>query len=151
MNNPYKDLFILDLANNHFGDESHAKKIIKKFSDISKKKKIKSAIKFQLRDYGTFIHKDFFDSKDKYVRRFLDTKLEINQFKKLFNYVKKNNLLTACTPFDEISVDVIEKFKFDYLKIASVSANDFTLLKRIVKNKIPKVISTGGLSATRHR
>ena len=67
MNNPYKDLFILDLANNHFGDESHAKKIIKKFSDISKKKKIKSAIKFQLRDYGTFIHKDFFEGFSKVI------------------------------------------------------------------------------------
>ena len=77
MKNPFKDLFILDLANNHFGDVTHAKKIIKKFSDISNKKKIRSAIKFQLRDYNTFIHKDFFESKDKYVRRFLDTKLEI--------------------------------------------------------------------------
>jgi len=146
MKNPFKDLFILDLANNHFGDVSHAKKIIKKFSDISNKKKIKSAIKFQLRDYNTFIHKDFLESKDKYVRRFLDTKLEIDEFKKLFKYVKKNKLLTACTPFDENSVDVIEKFKFDYLKIASVSSNDFRLLKRVVKNKIPKIISTGGLS-----
>ena len=146
MKNLFKDLFILDLANNHFGDVGHAKKIIKKFSDISKKKKIKSAIKFQLRDYNTFIHKDFFESKDKYVRRFLDTKLEIEDFKKLFKNVKKNNLLTACTPFDENSVDVIEQFKFDFLKIASVSANDFRLLKRVVKNKIPKIISTGGLS-----
>ena len=39
MKNRFKDLFILDLANNHFGDVVHAKKIIKKFSDISKKKK----------------------------------------------------------------------------------------------------------------
>ena len=146
MKNLFKNLFILDLANNHFGDVNHARKIIKKFSDISKRKKIKSAIKFQLRDYDTFIHKDFINSDDKYVRRFLDTKLEINEFKKLFEYVKKNKLLTACTPFDENSVDIIERFKFDYLKIASVSSNDFRLLKRVVKNKIPKIISTGGLS-----
>jgi len=145
MKNSFKDLFILDLANNHFGDVTHAKKIIQKFSDISKRKKIKSAIKFQLRDYNSYIHKSFLSSEDKYVRRFLDTKLEIDEFKKLFNHVKKNKLLTACTPFDENSVDVIEKFKFDYLKIASVSSNDFRLLKRVVKNKIPKIISTGGL------
>ena len=93
MKNLFKNLFILDLANNHFGDVNHARKIIKKFSDISKRKKIKSAIKFQLRDYDTFIHKDFINSDDKYVRRFLDTKLEINEFKKLFEYVKKNKLL----------------------------------------------------------
>ena len=146
MYNVFKDLFILDLANNHFGDVRHAKKIIKKFSEVVKKNKVKAAIKFQLRDYDTFIHKSFINSDDKYVRRFLDTKLSILYFKELFDYAKKNNLLTACTPFDENSVKVIENFKFDFLKIASVSSNDFTLLKRAVKNKIPKIISTGGLN-----
>ena len=148
MNNTFKDLFILDLANNHFGDVSHAKKIIKKFAEVVKKNKVKAAIKFQLRDYETFIHRNYINSNDRYVRRFLDTKLGISQFKLLFKYVKKNKLLTACTPFDENSVKVIENFKFDFLKIASVSSGDFRLLKRVVKNKIPKIISTGGLNFT---
>ena len=145
MDNIFKNLFVLDLANNHFGDVAHAKKIIKEFSEVVKKNKIKAAIKFQLRDYETFIHKEFINSEEKYVRRFLDTKLNISEFKDLFNFVKENKLLTACTPFDENSVKSIESFKFDLLKIASVSSNDFTLLKRVVKNKIPKIISTGGL------
>ena len=34
---------------------------------------------------------------------------------------------------------------FDYLKIASVSSLDFNLHERAAKNKIPKIISTGGL------
>ena len=142
MNNIFKDLFVLDLANNHFGDVAHAKKVIKKFSEIVKKNKVKAAIKFQLRDYDTYIHKDYINSQEKYVRRFLDTKLNISDFRNLFNFLKKNKLLTACTPFDENSVKNIEDFKFDILKIASVSSNDFTLLKRVVKNKIPKIIST---------
>ena len=146
MNNIFKDLYVLDLANNHFGDLKHAKKIIKDFALVAKKNKVKATIKFQLRDYDTFIHKDFINSDNNYVRRFLDTKLSVTQFKQLFQYVKKNGLLTACTPFDENSVKIIETAKFDFLKIASVSANDFTLLKRVVKNKIPKIISTGGLS-----
>lgn len=146
MKNIFKDLFILDLANNHFGDVDHAKKIIKKFAEVVKRNKIKAAIKFQLRDYKSFIHKSYINSEDKYVRRFLDTKLTISQFKLLFNYVKKYKLLTACTPFDENSIKVIENFKFDYLKIASVSSGDFRLLKRAVENKIPKIISTGGLN-----
>ena len=146
MSNKFKNLFVLDLANNHFGDLKHAKKIIKEFSKVVKKNNVKAAIKFQLRDYDTFIHKSFINSENKYVRRFLDTKLSLSDFKQLFNYVKKNDLLTACTPFDENSVNVIEKSKFDFLKIASVSSNDFSLLKRVVKNKIPKIISTGGLN-----
>tara|TARA_Y100000591_G_C21842891_1_gene706825 strand:+ start:1239 stop:2753 length:1515 start_codon:yes stop_codon:yes gene_type:complete len=143
--NKFKDLFVLDLANNHFGDVNHAKKIISEFAKISNKNKVKAAIKFQLRDYNTFVHKKFVNSDNKYVRRFLDTKLNISQFEILFHYVKKKNLLTACTPFDENSVKVIEKLNFDFLKIASVSSNDFRLLKRAIKNKIPKIISTGGL------
>ena len=146
MTNKFKNLFVLDMANNHFGDLKHAKKIIKEFSKVVKKNKVKAAIKFQLRDYDTFIHKSFINSENKYVRRFLDTKLSLSEFKHLFNYVKKNDLFTACTPFDENSVKVIEKSRFDFLKIASVSSNDFSLLKRVVKNKIPKIISTGGLN-----
>ena len=145
MDNIFKNLFVLDLANNHFGDIVHAKKVIREFSKVVKKNNVKAAIKFQLRDYETFIHKRFVNSKDKYVRRFLETKLKISQFKELFRYVKKKKLLTACTPFDENSIKIIKKFKFDYLKIASVSSNDFTLLKKAVENKIPKIISTGGL------
>ena len=37
----FKDLFVLDLANNHFGDVNHAKKIIKSFGKIIKQKKQK--------------------------------------------------------------------------------------------------------------
>ena len=43
------------------------------------------------------------------------------------------------------SRDLIEKLKIDIIKIASVSGNDFSLLSRVVKNKLPKIISTGGL------
>ena len=57
MPNKFKNLFVLDLANNHFGDLKHAKKIIKEFSKVVKKNNVKAAIKFQLRDYDTFIHK----------------------------------------------------------------------------------------------
>ena len=36
--------------------------------------------------------------------------------------------------------------RFDIIKIASVSSIDFNLLERVSKNKIPKIISTGGKS-----
>ncbi len=141
----FKDLFVLDLANNHFGNLSHAKKIIKNFSKIRKKYKFRSTIKFQFRDLPNFVHKNFRNSNERYIRRFLDTKLSDNDFFKLFKFIKQNKFLTSCTPFDESSVDKIEKFGFDIIKIASVSALDFNLHERVVLNKIPKIISTGGL------
>lgn len=141
-----ENLFILDMANNHYGDLTHAKKIVKSFSKVQKKYKLKATIKFQFRELPDFVHKDYRDKKIKYVRRFLDTKLSDENFFKLFKFIKKNKFLTSCTPFDEKSVDKIEKFGFDYLKVASVSALDFNLHERVVRNNIPKIISTGGIS-----
>ena len=144
-NNIYNELMVLDIANNHFGDVAHAKKIVDKFSNVIKKYKLNAAFKFQFRDLETFIHKDSKDSGEKYVKRFMSTKLSLSQFSEINSYIRKKKIKTACTPFDENSIGNIEKLKFDYLKIASVSALDFNIHERAIKNKIPKIISTGGL------
>ena len=143
-NNIFNNLYVLDIANNHFGDLIHAKSIINQFGKISKKLNIKSTIKFQFRELDSFIHKDFINSDEKFVKRFMSTKLSNKDFAYLLKIIKNNKMLSSCTPFDEKSVDLIEKLKFDIIKIASVSSLDFSLLERVTKNKIPKIISTGG-------
>ncbi len=141
----FKDLIVLDLANNHFGDFKHAKKIVNFFGKIIRKYKINSTIKFQFRNLPDFVHKDFLNSDLHYVRRFLDTKLSDDDFYNIFKLIKKNKIKTSCTPFDEVSVDKIERMGFDYIKIASACALDFNLHERVIKNNIPKIISTGGI------
>lgn len=144
--NIFKNLFVLDLANNHFGDLTHAKKIISNFSRICKSNKINFTIKFQFRNLDTYLHKNFAaDENNKFVKRFNSTKLSLSQIKTLVAYCKSKKILTTCTPFDEDSVKLIEDLKIDIVKIASVSSNDFSLLTRVTKNKKPKIISTGGL------
>jgi sialic acid synthase SpsE/D-lyxose ketol-isomerase len=145
INKNFNNLVVLDLANNHFGDVALAKKIVDSFGKIIRKYKINSTMKFQFRNLPNFIHKDFINSDVPYVRRFLDTKMSDEKFFNLFKCIKKNKIKTSCTPFDEHSVGKIENFKFDYIKIASVSALDFNLHERVIKNKIPKIISTGGI------
>ena len=146
-----KPLVILEMANNHMGDISHAKKIIKKYSSITKSyKNIKFALKFQLRDSKTFIHKSFFHSNDKQIVRFKSTFLAENNWKNLINFSKKYFDL-ACTGFDETSVSkIFKENKFKYVKIASCSANDWPLIEQIYKcyKKNPKQIfcSLAGLS-----
>ena len=142
----FENLFVLDLANNHFGDVKHAAKVINHFSKVIKKKKLKATIKFQFRNLEKFIHPNYINSDEKYVKRFLSTKLSNSNFEKLYKLIKKNKILTSCTPFDEDPVDLIERMRFDIIKIASVSSIDFNLLERVSKNKIPKIISTGGKS-----
>ena len=63
MQKMFNNLYVLDLANNHFGDLNHAKKIVDKFSLIIKKFKINACIKFQFRDLDTYIHPDFQNKK----------------------------------------------------------------------------------------
>ena len=148
-----KTLVILEMANNHMGSIDHAKKIIKKFSYITKKfsDKIDFALKFQYRDRETFIHKSYKYSEDKYVKRFQSTFLSNKEWQKLIKFSKKYFKL-ACTPFDEVSADKVFKENFDYVKIASCSATDWPLVEYIYKKyrkKKKKIIaSLGGLNET---
>lgn len=143
----FKNLFVLDIANNHFGDVNHLNKIINEFSRRIVKNKINACFKFQFRNLETYLHKDAWEDKDNhYVKRFTSTKLDFKHYKQAVKKIKKLKIKTCCTPFDEDSVKLIEDLKFDYLKIASVSSLDWSLLDRVSKNKIPKIISTGGKS-----
>lgn len=139
-------VFICDLANNHFGDMKHAFSIIKAIADIKEETQASIAVKFQFRNYDTYIHPDYMERRDlKYIDRFLSTKLEEKDFFELSDLVKSYGLLSMSTPFDEESVDWIDRINVDIIKVASASANDYPLLKRIVKSQKPVVASTGGL------
>ena len=142
-----KPLVILEMANNHMGDKSHALKIIKTYSKISKEfiSKIDFAFKFQFRDLETYIHHSFKNTDHKQVRRFEDTKLDDNQWKEIFKYAGKKYKLIS-TAFDEKSVIRIVNLKFDFLKIASCSMNEWPLLEHISKFARKKniICSLGG-------
>jgi len=144
MRDIFKDLFILDMANNHQGDLIHAKNIINNFTDVIKEERINGVIKLQFRNLETYIHKKFLNSQDKYVKRFSSTKLENSDYKQLISLMKRKKLKTISTPFDEDSVKLIEKLEIDFIKIASVSANDRNLVKESEKLKKPIIISVGG-------
>ena len=128
-----KPLIILEMANNHMGFLSHGKKIIDEFYKIKKKyHNMDFAFKFQFRNLENYIHEDYFNSDHAQVKRFLDTRLKKKEWTQLINYAKKNFLI-ICTPFDEKSVDKVIQYKFDYLKIASCSVDEWPLLEYIFK------------------
>ncbi|WP_440911622.1 N-acetylneuraminate synthase family protein, partial [Candidatus Pelagibacter sp.] len=142
-----KPLVILEIANNHMGDLSHAKNIIDKYFNIIKKYKrnLQFAVKFQFRDIKTYIHKDYLKKPNhKYVARFFDTQLNESEWKRLIKYAKRKFLI-ICTPFDEVSVKNIVKYNFDFLKIASCSMDEWPLLEYIAKfAKKKKIIASLG-------
>lgn len=143
-----KPLFILEMANNHMGDVKHGLRIIREFHQVTKKFNFNFAFKLQYRDIaGGFIHPDYKNRMDiKYVKRFTETSLKPAQFLTLKKEAEKLGYLTICTPFDEVSVDLIEAHKYAIIKIGSCSFGDWPLLERIVKTDKPLIVSTGGAS-----
>ena len=63
--------------------------------------------------------------------------------KELFDYGKSLGIQVFSTPFDNSSVDFLEKLKCPIYKIASFEMTDVNLLKKISKTKKPLIISTG--------
>jgi sialic acid synthase SpsE/D-lyxose ketol-isomerase len=140
-------LFILEIANNHMGDVEHGLRIIDDFSKIVKKFPFNFAFKLQYRELDTFIHPDFQGRMDmKFIKRFLETRLDRKQNKRLVDAIKGHGLLSMCTPFDEHSVDKIIEDGFDILKVASCSFTDWPLLEKIASAHLPIIASTAGIS-----
>jgi sialic acid synthase SpsE len=156
MNNKiFEDLFVLELANNHWGNLDRGKEIVRQFAKVVKENKIKASIKLQFRDVDNFIHKDFkkdgdgenllnLPKRSRYIQKTSKTKLSYDEFKELIDYIKQHDCIPMATPFDEQSVDWCVKMDLPLIKIASSDINDWLLLKKIAKTKKPVIISTGG-------
>ncbi len=143
----FNDLFIFEMANNHQGSLAHGIRIIGEMAEVAKKLGAKAAVKLQFRDLDTFIHPDHRENKEnKHIGRFLSTRLSEEEFGALVAETKKLGLVTMCTPFDEPSVDKIERLGIEIIKIGSCSAQDWPLLERVAEAGKPVIISTGGLT-----
>jgi len=143
----FNNLFVFEMANNHMGDIDHGLRIINEMALAAKKFPFRYAIKFQYRDLDTFIHPEYKERTDlKYVKRFMETRISEADRKRLRDEVKRLGLVAICTPFDEPSVDAIEKHEYDVIKIGSCSFTDWPLFERIVKSDKPIIASTAGAS-----
>jgi len=65
----FDELFVLELANNHWGSLERGLKIITDFSRIVRFNNVRASIKLQFRDVDNFIHRDFRDRTDiRYIK-----------------------------------------------------------------------------------
>ena len=142
-----RPLFIFEMANNHQGKLEHGLRIVREIYEVSKNFPFNFAFKLQARDIPTFIHPNYQGRDDiKYVKRFSETKLSEEDFKTLKEEIEKLGFISICTPFDENSVDLIERLDFDIIKIGSPSFGDWPLLERIAKTAKPIIVSLAGAS-----
>ena len=145
--NIFDDLFVLELANNHWGKLDRGIKIVEDFAKIIRFNNVRAAIKLQFRDVDSFIHKDFKNRDDiQKKKKTLATKMDIKDYQILVDTVRKNNCITMATPFDEKSVDMCEKLGVQIIKIASSDLNDWILIEKIATTRKPVIVSTGGSS-----
>jgi sialic acid synthase SpsE len=141
----FENLFVLEAANNHWGDVERGLKIIRDFGTVVRYNNVRAAIKLQFRDVDRFIHKDFVGNEDiRYVNKTQKTKLEIDEFKILVDEIRKVGCIPMATPFDEASVDLVVSFDMPIIKIASSDINAWPLVEKIAKTRRPVIISTGG-------
>lgn len=142
-----RPLFVFEMANNHMGDVEHGIKIVKEFAKIIEGiSEFDFSIKLQHR-HESFIHPDHRHRQDhKLIKRFVDTQLTNSDFKRLKDEIQLGGFISMCTPWDELSVDLVEELNFDIIKIASCSFNDWSLLERIAKTKKRIIASTAGAS-----
>ena len=143
----FSDLFVLELANNHWGRLDRGLKIVHDFARVVRANGVRASIKLQFRDVDSFVHPDFRDREDvRYISKTLKTKLEWSELEKLVQAVRDSGMLTMVTPFDEASVDKCVEFGVDILKIASSDIKDKQLLAKIAAAGKPVIASSGGAS-----
>jgi N-acetylneuraminate synthase len=143
----FEDLFVLELANNHWGKVDRGLRIISDFAKVVRFNGVRAAIKLQFRDSNSFIHKDFRSRLDvRYIKKTLDTQMPWEHYATLLNAVRTSSLVTMATPFDERSVDKCVEYGVQIIKIASSDVKDWFLIEKIAKTGKPVIASTGGTS-----
>ena len=143
----FENLFVLELANNHWGSLKRGLKIIRDHGTVVRYNNIKAAIKLQFRDVDEFIHPDFKGNEElRYVKKTEATQLKRDDFSKMVEEIKNVNCIPMATPFDEASVDLCVHFKMPIIKIASSDMNDWVLIEKVASTRLPVIASTGGAS-----
>jgi len=143
----FENLFVLELANNHWGKLERGLKLIRDHASIVRFNNVKAAIKLQFRDVDEFIHPNFKGSSDlRYIKKTEDTKLSKADFARMVEEIKYLNCIPMATPFDEASVDLCVEFDMPIIKIASSDMNDWVLIEKIASTRRPTIVSTGGAS-----
>jgi N,N'-diacetyllegionaminate synthase len=149
--------FIAEIGINHNGFLPLCLKMIKKSKEAGA-----HAVKFQKRDAKDLLNfgeeiktpNGYLSKNEKDIPKnkpgfgawaYPDIRLEFGheEYKRIKIFCKKIDIDLIVTPWDEKSVDFLEKLNIKVLKIASIDANNFHFCEYVAKKKIPTIISTG--------
>lgn len=143
----FENLFVLEAANNHFGDMDKGIKLIHDHGQVARVNNIRAAIKLQFRKMDTFVHDGYKGNQEiKYIQKTEDKALTKAQYQILVDKIKSMSCIPLSTPFDEESVDLCVEFDMPIIKIASSDVNDWPLIEKIASTRRAVIASSGGAS-----
>ena len=146
-NSIFHELFVLELANNHWGSLQRGLKIVRDYGKVVNNNKVKASIKFQFRNVKDFIHpKYYYDKEIRYVDKTRRTEMSWVSMQEMIKEVARQGMLTMATPFDEYSVKKCIYYDLYLIKIASSDVKDKNLVKLIGNIRKPVIASSGGCS-----
>jgi N-acetylneuraminate synthase len=138
---------IAEAGVNHNGDPTLAKQLIDKAAAAGA-----DAVKFQTYHAENLVtctaekagyQKNTSGSEESQYEMLKKLELPDDVFQKLSDYAKKKKILFLSTPFDEESVDLLDRTGVPAYKISSGEITNFPLLKKIAEKKKPVILSTG--------
>ena len=148
----FEELFVLELANNHWGKLQRGLKIIDDFAAVVKANGVRASIKLQFRNVDDFIHRDYRNCEDvRYIKKTLATQMSWDELRTMVERVREHGMVPMVTPFDEVSVDKCVEFGVEILKIASSDIRDKTLLRKIASTGLPNSAATNPAIPARSR
>jgi N-acetylneuraminate synthase len=135
---------VAEIGINHNGDIEIAKKLIDKAVENGF-----DAVKFQKRTINVVftqeelarLRESPFGTTNGDLKRGLEFGVE--EYSEIDRYCRANKIQWFCSPWDEQSVDFLEKFDPICYKIASASLTDRGLLRHIKETGRPVILSTG--------
>lgn len=142
-----KPFIIAEISANHLGDIVKAKRLI-----AAAKNAGASAVKIQTYEASSMtIDSSRADFKIKHgmwkgqklYDLYKQAQTPFNWHEDLFDFAKKEGIIIFSTPFDNEGVDLLEKLKVPFYKIASFEITDLLLIEYIASKKKPVFLSTG--------
>ncbi len=141
-----KPFIIAEIGNNHNGNIDNALKMIKIAKEIGV-----DAVKFQVKDIETAFPKELLDKPysgpNSFGNTYREHKLALefseDELKQLYAYADEIGIICFSTPFDVISVQLLERLNNPIYKISSFHVTDLKLIEEVCKTHKPIILSTG--------
>jgi sialic acid synthase SpsE/sugar phosphate isomerase/epimerase len=136
---------IAEVGINHNGSVEMARRLIRATKDAGA-----DAVKFQMRNMARLYRSTpgggvtGEDLGAQYTLNLLEKfELPVDDMLRLFDYAREQGLIVLCTPWEEESLEVLERYGMEAYKVASADLTNHPFIERMAQTYKPLILSTG--------